>query len=70
MINHIMLTQQKNLEQCNNFLLNVESLGFGVNRHFWLDSNIQAKQQQQQNQSQTSQKAVDAFLWHLVLIQH
>ena len=45
MIDHIKVTQQKKLEHCNKFLLNVKSLGFGGNRHFWIVSKIQAKQQ-------------------------
>ena len=45
MIDHVKVTQQKKLEHCKNFLLNVKSLGFGVNRHFWFVSKTQAKQQ-------------------------
>ena len=45
MIDHIKVTQQKKLEHCNKFLLNAKSLGFGVNKHFWIVSKIQAKQQ-------------------------
>ena len=45
MIDNIKATQQKKLEHCNQYLLNVKSLGFGVNRHFWIVSKIQAKQQ-------------------------
>ena len=46
MIDHIKVTQQKKLDHCNNFLWNVKSLGFRVNKYFWLVSKIQAKQQQ------------------------
>ena len=45
MIDHIKVTQQNKLEHCNKFLLNVKSLGFGVNRYFWFVSKIQVKQQ-------------------------
>ena len=48
MIDHIKVTQQKKLDHCNNFLWNVKSLGFRVNKYFWLVLRIQAKQQQQQ----------------------
>ena len=46
MIDHIKVTQQKKLDHCNNFLWNVKSLGFRVNKYFWLVLRIQAKQQQ------------------------
>ena len=51
MIDHIKVTQQKKLEHCNKFLLNVKSLGFGINRHFCFVSKIQAKQQKYQTKS-------------------
>ena len=46
MIDHIKVTQQKKLDHRNNFLWNVKSLGFRVNKYFWLVLKIQAKQQQ------------------------
>ena len=45
MIDLIKVTQQKKLENCKNFLLNVKSLGFGVNRNFGFVPKIQVKQQ-------------------------
>ena len=50
MIDHIKVTQQKKLDHCNNFVSNVKSLGFRVNKYFWLVSKIQAKQQQKKKE--------------------
>ena len=51
MIDHIKVTQQKKLDHCNNFVSNVKSLGFRVNKYFWLVSKIQAKQQQKKKKN-------------------